>query len=261
MRNQKVTFSFGKNWKSFLSSLNELQVQDSIQDVLKWLDIVEIKEKRVLDIGSGSGLHSLSFYKLGVKEITSFDFDSASVEATRYLWRKQGKPISWQIFQGSILDEEFLSKLDTYDIVYAWGVLHHTGHMWKAIKNAAHLVDESGYLWISIYVKGPNYPKYLNLKKKYNASTIFGKKMMVYLMILRKIFYLVINHQNPFKWNKREIRGMDSYHDILDWLGGLPYEVASASEIIEFCKKLGFKLIKLEKAPEGGCNVFLFKKP
>jgi len=260
MSNQKITFSFGKNWQSYLTRISESQIKDSIQDIIEWVKKENIVGKKILDIGSGSGIHSLAFYKLGVKEVVSFDLDSASVEATRSLWIKTGKPSCWKIFKGSILDKEFLENLDQYDMVYSWGVLHHTGKIWEAIKNAAILVKDSGFFLISIYVKGPNYIKHLQLKKKYNNSSFIGKKLMEIAMILERMYNRIKHHQNPLKWNEQKKRGMDTYHDIVDWLGGLPYEVASTSEVISFCKKLGFNLIRLKEATEGGCNVYLFQK-
>ncbi len=54
---------------------------------------------------------------------------------------------------------------------------------------------------------------------------------------------------------------MNVYHDIVDWLGGLPYEVASAEEVVAFTRKQGLILEKLRTSFEGGNNVFLFSLP
>lgn len=66
--------------------------------------------------------------------------------------------------------------------------------------------------------------------------------------------------QNPFLWNQPGGRGMNTYHDLVDWLGGLPYEVASPSEVQEFCEIRGLRLERLEPAAEGGCSVYLFSR-
>jgi 2-polyprenyl-6-hydroxyphenyl methylase/3-demethylubiquinone-9 3-methyltransferase len=67
--------------------------------------------------------------------------------------------------------------------------------------------------------------------------------------------------QNPFAWNEKKDRGMDVYHDLLDWLGGLPYEVASKEEVIAFCGARGLVLKKLNEIGEGACNSYLFSRP
>ena len=38
-----------------------------------------------------------------------------------------GRPAHWRIAQGSVLDKAYMESLGTFDIVYSWGVLHHTG--------------------------------------------------------------------------------------------------------------------------------------
>src|SRR5437588_6307310 len=109
--------------------------------------------------------------------------------------------------------------------------------MWEAIDKAISLVKEGGKLLIAIYVKGPNYGEHLALKRSYNRASRLGKRLMAWREILK-----IMNDRrkmglNPFKWNEKYDRGMDVYHDIIDWLVGLPYEVASKEEIIAFCEQ------------------------
>lgn len=260
MSDEPVTFSFGKNWESFLETISGDQVKSAIQDIEEWIGKENVEGKTILDIGCGSGIHSLAFFLLGAKTIHSFDYDIISVKTTKKLWEQYNKPANWDIFQGSILDDEFIKKSRLYDIVYAWGVLHHTGDIWKAIGNAASLVREGGIFWISVYAKGPNYPKHLKLKKKYNAASPAGKKMLEYFFILKKMAKRVLNFQNPFGWNEKKTRGMDTYHDIVDWLGGLPYEVASENEILGFCAQRGFILDRIWANGEGGCSIYVFHR-
>jgi 2-polyprenyl-6-hydroxyphenyl methylase/3-demethylubiquinone-9 3-methyltransferase len=58
----------------------------------------------------------------------------------------------WQIMQGSVLDSAFMQQLPMADVVYSWGVLHHTGAMWPAIDAAAACVQADGLFAIAIYV-------------------------------------------------------------------------------------------------------------
>lgn len=260
MEDQVITFSFGKNWKSFVDTVSEGAVERAMADIKEWLGADKIQGKTVLDIGCGSGIHSLSYFLLGANEVISFDADQYSVEATNVLWEKAGRPSNWRIQQGSILDPDFFGNLGTYEIVYSWGVLHHTGSMWEAIGNASSLVQQGGQFWIALYVKGPKYPEHLALKQAYNRASAFGKKLMEW-----KYIYGLMRDRwkwglNPFAWNQSEVRGMDTRHDIIDWLGGLPYEVASKEEVIEFLGERGFVLEKIKELPEGGNNMYLFKR-
>jgi SAM-dependent methyltransferase len=256
-----VTFSFGENWQSYQRSMDDESVRGAIADTRAWLADDMVQQRSVLDIGSGSGIHSLAFHRRGAARVESFDYDPKSVEATHALWKAEGAPENWRVQHGSILDPEFVAKLGTgFDIVYSWGVLHHTGALWKAVGNALSLVRPGGSCWISLYAKGPHYPRDLALKQRYNRRGRFGKWLMQRWFIGRVMLYRARHGLNPFAWNERKVRGMDTWHDIVDWLGGLPYEVASIDEVVAYAAERGFALRKLATALEGSCHVFLFSR-
>jgi|SRR5947209_4244644 len=255
---QPITFSFGQNWRSYVETVNESSVERAMSAVEEWLGRDAISDRTVLDIGSGSGIHSLCFHLLGARQVVSLDVDPASVESTRLMWERAGRPSSWKVLHGSILDRDFVGGLGRHEVVYSWGVLHHTGAMWEAIGNACATVEKGGKFLIAIYVKGPNYAEHLELKRSYNRASKLGKRLMVW----REIYNIMRDRRkmglNPFAWNQKYDRGMDVYHDVIDWLGGLPYEVASKEEIVEFCGGKGFRLERVAELPERGNNTYLF---
>lgn len=261
MEREQITFSFGENWRDFVEHMPDEAIERARSDIEEWLGPTGVAGKTVLDIGCGSGIHSLCFHMLRAKEIVSLDVDPHSVETTQLLWERAGRPSNWKILHGSVLDHDFVNQLGKHEIVYSWGVLHHTGGMWQAINNACTRVREGGRFWIALYVKGPKYPQHLRQKQQYNRSSSLGKKLMVW----KYIFDLMRERRrlgmNPFAWNIRDGRGMDTYHDIIDWLGGLPYEVASREEVVEFCGERGLVPEKIKETPEGGNNIYLFSRP
>lgn len=254
------TFAFGKNWQSFLKTASPDAFQGARADIESWLGAERLKGKTVVDVGCGSGIHSLCFTGLGAARLVSLDVDVNSVDATRSLWQQAGRPDSWDVRHGSILDRNFVDTLGTFDIVYSWGVLHHTGAMWEAIAQAARLVKPGGLFWLALYVKGPNYVKDLALKQRYNAASAFGRKLLVGQRIAHRMIRLVRQGRNPLAWNARKERGMDTYHDIVDWVGGLPYEVASREETVEFLGSRGFTLTRVDEYPERWNNIYLFER-
>ena len=246
-----ITFSFGSNWKSFNRVLSESAIERAKEDILAWIPKTDIEGKDVLDIGCGSGLHSLCFHRLGAKRILSFDADPHSVEATKHLWEKEGRPKNWVIRQMSVLDAIAMRDLGTFDVVYAWGVLHHTGKLWVAMDHACARVKPGGQLWLAIYVKGPTYPADLALKVRYNRATSLGKKKMELAWVMKAMKDQWKDGKNPLSWTR--IRGMNLYHDIVDWLGGLPYEVASPEEVKHFCYNRDLRISRMK---DGEANVF-----
>ena len=171
------TFSFGRNWKNFVKNTVNLQVvEEAKQSLLRYLPEEFYKNKTFIDVGCGSGLFSLSAILLGANKVISFDIDPESVEATKLLKKKFANLIpsnvDWEIFTGNTLDKNLVNKLaEQGDIVYSWGVLHHTGDMYNAIKNTTKLVKKDGFLIIAIYNYAPSSNFWLKIKEFYNSHT------------------------------------------------------------------------------------------
>ena len=252
-------FEFGKNWKRFLLTLTEDQIEAATYSLKRFLDIESLQGKTFLDIGSGSGLHSLAARRLGAK-VHSFDYDPESVGCTHEL-KKRYFPENedWVIEKGSVLDEEYLKKLGQFDVVYSWGVLHHTGRMYKSFDNIFPTVAPTGKLFLAIYNNQGWVSKYWTLVKKiYNKSSV-GKFAMIsvhapYLFGLR---YLV----RAITGRLFIERGMSMWYDMIDWLGGYPFEVAKPEDIFSFFRDRGFVLDELKTCGgRMGCNEFVFHK-
>jgi len=264
---EKITFSFGKNWRNFLKTIDEDRVRNAEWSLTEFLGLKDLPGESFLDIGCGSGIFSYAAFNLGASKIVSFDVDIFSVECCKYLHKKAHNPKNWEIYEGSILDNNFTSKLGKFDIVYAWGVLHHTGKMWEAIKNSARLVNKGGYYYVAIYnkVEGRRGSMFwLKIKKLYNSSPRIGRSVLETLYMLNYFVGNLIRLRNPITniKNYKSKRGMNWRTDVTDWLGGYPYEFAKVEEILKFLKANfpDFNLVNIKKTNGLGSNWYLFRR-
>jgi len=258
-------FAFGENWRRFLSTIDERRITQAEQSLRQMLDAPDLSGKRFLDAGCGSGLFSLAARRLGAC-VHSFDYDAQSVACTAELRRRYYPgDANWRVEEGSVLDADYLSRLGQSDIVYSWGVLHHTGAMWQALENVTRLVAENGKLFIAIYNdQGPTSNRWRAVKRTYNRLppnlrflvTIPALVLLWWRRTVKDLLRL-----RPFaSWREegRE-RGMSPWYDLIDWVGGYPFEVAKPEAILDFGLQRGFVLRRMTTCGGSlGCNEYVF---
>jgi 2-polyprenyl-6-hydroxyphenyl methylase/3-demethylubiquinone-9 3-methyltransferase len=263
-------FAFGKNWQSFLAELDEDRMEQAVISLQQLLGLQTLEGKRFMDLGCGSGLFSLAAQRLGA-EVISIDYDKFSVACSEELRDRFGsKSLRWDIKQGSVLDPILMQSLGDADVVYSWGVLHHTGAMDEAISNAAERTKPNGLFCLAIYNdQGGGSRRWLRIKKIYNAIPSWLRFFWVLAVagIYECKFALarLVRFKNPMPFRdwkeKRKDRGMSAWHDWLDWIGGLPFEVAKPEQIVVPLRQRGFVLENIKTVGNGwGCNEYVFSK-
>ena len=263
-------FQFGQNWSQFLPAIDEERIQQAEQSLREMLEVDSLSGKTFLDIGSGSGLFSLAARRLGAR-VHSFDFDPKSVFCTTELRKNYFRDDeSWKVQEASVLDGEFMKSLGQYDVVYSWGVLHHTGQLWTAMENAQQRVAPGGKLFIALYNDtGSQAARWYWIKKTYCGLPGILRSPFaaaVWLPNELKLLAKSVLTLNPKlyteSWTQyRNNRGMTKWRDIIDWVGGYPYEVSTPDEVFDFARERGFLLTKLKCGRVGlGCNEFVFVK-
>jgi 2-polyprenyl-6-hydroxyphenyl methylase/3-demethylubiquinone-9 3-methyltransferase len=254
-----IRFGFGRNWTKFLSVIDHQRLALAEQSLKTMLDVQDLKGKTFVDVGCGSGLFSLAASRLGAR-VYSFDYDGASVACTEELKRRYCPfNTEWHITTGSALDSAYLQSLGQFDVVYSWGVLHHTGEMWQAMENVHRLVRSNGKLAIAIYNSQGWTSRYWKwVKRSYNTNSVLKLGMILfhlpYLIGARWVIRM-ITHRRALE------RGMSLWYDMIDWLGGYPFEVAKPEEVYAFYHSKGFVLSHLKTCGgRHGCNEFVLLK-
>jgi 2-polyprenyl-6-hydroxyphenyl methylase/3-demethylubiquinone-9 3-methyltransferase len=271
----ETRFEFGENWRSFLRHLDEDRIDQACRSLAILLGLRDSQDrplqgKTFLDLGSGSGLFSLAAYRMGA-QVVSIDYDPQCVACTDQLRRRESAGVDrWKIEQGSVLDQTLMRSLGSFDVVYSWGVLHHTGQMHRAIDAAIDRVVENGTLAIAIYNdQGAASRRWLAIKKTYQRLPKPLRPAWVTLVAswYESKFALarLARGKNPLPfsdWKKKKLdRGMSAWHDWVDWIGGLPFEVASPDEITKRLSEKGFRLVHQTTVGKGwGCNEYVFRK-
>lgn len=252
-------YPFGENWKNYIKNhFSEKRAAIASEKLLASLMLENLHGMSFLDIGCGSGLHSLGAYRAGASKVFSFDYDQNSVDTTKMLWEMEGKPENWHIMQGSVLDTPFMKSLGVYDIVYSWGVLHHTGSMYDAIRNACIPLDKNGVFFIALYSdakyrdtsllkKSPTPEEWIEIKKNYNSASPWQKRIMEYRYVWDMYFSNVFpnprrlwkswKYFSKIKKDYIDSRGMEYWTDVRDWLGGWPMEFVNEQELLTMAKK------------------------
>lgn len=260
-------YQFGKNWAQFSRLVTPAHIASAERELDRLVGAARLTGASMLDIGSGSGLHSLAALNLGASSVDAVDFDPDSVQTTSAVLTQHAARGRWTARPANILTD-FRDAQQRYDIVYSWGVLHHTGAMWEAIAQAAKLVRPGGWFAIALYNKTPLCGLWRIEKRIFTRLPAFVQSLLARLTVGAWMLGKALRLRNPFAWyrNYRQLRGMSVYHDVHDWLGGYPYESVDHETIVRWMKDRGFKLVYSYNTNAslgllgGGCGEYLFQR-
>lgn len=263
-----MQFDFGKNWADF--SAKALDSRKVLQARTEFTALLEpaggVAGKSLLDIGFGQGLSLLSAAASGAM-VVGVDINPTCGEVlsrNKAFFPEIGGR-DFPVVIGSILDQDTVDRARAvsadgvaFDIVHSWGVLHHTGDMIRAVRNAASLVRPGGHFVVALYNRHWSSRPWLAIKYLYCKSHPAVQKALVaalYPVIFAAKW--LVTRDDP----RKQMRGMGFFHNVVDWVGGYPYEYASAAEVLAMIEPLGFRCVASMPAEvPTGCNEFVFRR-
>ena len=254
-------FDFGRNWEDFsLQVLDEDRLAEAQRSLEALLGADALRGRRFLDVGCGTGMFTIAAARLGASEAVGLDVDARCVAVARRNAERFGAAgPALRFVEASVLDGEALARLGRFDVVYAWGSLHHTGRMYEAMDRAAAGAAPGGVLALAIYNRHVTSPAWHGVKRFYQALGPGARQLMAgTFAVILFAAKLLVTRRNPLK--KR--RGMSFMVDVVDWVGGYPYEYASREEVESHLRASGFTPERFVAAPvPTGCNEYVFRAP
>jgi 2-polyprenyl-6-hydroxyphenyl methylase/3-demethylubiquinone-9 3-methyltransferase len=260
-------YEFGDNWRAFAENLTPVAVDQAVEGMRQLVREDEIVGRDVLDIGCGSGLHALAALRLGAASVTAIDIDPNSVATAQDVLRRYAEPgARWSVAVKSVFEIEDMAE---FPVVYSWGVLHHTGDMYDAIRRAAARVASGGHLYLALYRKTPMCRLWRFEKWLYTNAPRVGRMVLEtgYMTSFRFAMMLKGRDFQDYVSAYGKNRGMAWRTDVRDWLGGYPYESITEDEMLRFAAELGLAPVRRFCRKPGfglfgtGCDEYAFRKP
>jgi len=125
------------------------------------------------------------------------------------------------------LDVDYVQALGKFEVVYSWGVLHHTGAMWQALEQAAIPVADGGRLFLAIYNDQEGKSNRWRMVKRLYCKGLMGRNLVTGIFFptffsedLQWMCYAVIIQSNDIKITKKHVEcplpqtGMIGWEDI-----------------------------------------------
>lgn len=252
-------FDFGANWQAFSDRLiDDDRVVAAMGSLRSILQRETLEGACVADVGCGSGLFSIAAARLGAARVVGLDINPLCIDVSRHNQAQLASSAALTFHRASVLSSEELAPFGTFDLVYAWGSLHHTGAMWDALRNVIRMVAPGGTLVVAVYNQHATSPVWRVIKRTYNRVPAFAKAPMAggaaIVIFLAKA---LVTGRNPLE----KERGMHFWYDIVDWVGGYPYEYASRSHVEQFVTSAGFTTTRFVRAQvPTGCNEYVFRR-
>ncbi len=145
MDKEKVGRFYDVVWTEYLPEYEETEKHWRI-----FFTPEEVRDRSVLDAGCGTGIFSAIFANQGASRVTGIDISKGSLGTARGLKEKFGLDAA-EFLQQDMLELPFADA--SFDIVWAWGTVHHTTDPFRAIDQLIRVLKPGGALLLAVYTR------------------------------------------------------------------------------------------------------------
>lgn len=158
----------------------------------EFADFASARGKRVLEIGVGMGADYLQWLKAGARA-TGIDLSQASVHQARLRCLDAGFPPDLQVGDG----EHLAFAGGSFDLVYSYGVMHHSPDTQRCLREAWRVLKPGGQLKVMLY----HHPSWTGLMLWMRYGIFRGKS-------LREVVYEFLESPGTKSFTRDEVRQM-----------------------------------------------------
>ena len=194
----------------------------------------EVRGKTVLDAGCGTGIFSIIFANKGSAKVTGIDISEGSLSTARKLKEK------FHLDNTEFRKEDMLRLPfddECFDIVWAWGTVHHTTAPYRAITELMRVLKGGGSILLAVYTRTKLTFIHEIIRKTLvrtpRGSWTFLSKMLA--LLLAPVVFL-------FKKREKSRKGEKLEELILDWYFVPIRHYYYPSEIRRYLEKHGYSI-------------------
>ncbi|HLE13330.1 MAG TPA: class I SAM-dependent methyltransferase [Anaerolineales bacterium] len=130
---------------SFFEELAEYRF-DKLRYLPKLVDFSAYRGKELLEVGCGVGIDLIRFARSGA-HVTGIDLSQVAIDLARQYFGQEGLAADLRVMNGEVM----LFEDDSFDVVYAHGVLQYTADTQKMVKELYRVLRPGGQAILMVY--------------------------------------------------------------------------------------------------------------
>lgn len=121
--------------------------------LVTFADFPSVKGKKVLEIGCGIGTATIQFARAGASKVVAVDLSEKSLELAKKRAEIYGFSDIIQFYHGNAEELSSIIPKESFDLIFSFGVIHHTPFPGKILKEMAAYTDSNSVVKVMVYYR------------------------------------------------------------------------------------------------------------